>query len=125
MAPSRDCTGSTRLTMGRARSAASTSPVGPATCSSTRAAGNTCSTSSDSVPWATMRPRWMMITPSHTMDTSGRMWVDRITVCWPARERIRARISVICFGSSPMVGSSRISTSGSPRRAWASPTRWR
>ena len=30
---------------------------------------------------------------------------------------------MICFGSSPTVGSSRIRTSGSPSRAWANPTR--
>ena len=28
----------------------------------------------------------MMITPSHTIDTSGRMWVERITVWAPASD---------------------------------------
>src|SRR5215471_2049175 len=123
--PSREGRSSTLSTAGTARSACATSPLAPATRTSTRAAGKTCSTSSVSVPCATMRPRLMMITPSHTIDTSGRMCVDRMTVCWPASERMSARISAICFGSRPMVGSSRISTSGSPRSAWASPTRWR
>ncbi len=72
-----------------------------------------------------MRPLLMMITPSHTMETSGRMCVDRITVCWPASDLMRDRISAICLGSSPIVGSSRMSTSGSLTMAWASPTRWR
>jgi hypothetical protein len=45
----------------------------------------------------------MMITPSQTIETSGRMCVDRITVCWPASDRISERISAICLGSSPMV----------------------
>ena len=73
------------------------------------------------VPWATMRPRLMMMMPSHTIETSGRMCVERITVCCPPSERMSARISAICCGSRPMVGSSRISTSGSPRSAWARP----
>ena len=30
---------------------------------------------------------------------------------------------MICLGSRPTVGSSRITTSGSPKRAWAMPTR--
>ena len=44
-----------------------------------------------------MRPRLMMMTPSHTIVTSGRMCVDRITVCCPASDLISARISVICL----------------------------
>src|SRR6266853_413197 len=123
--PSREARGSTATTPGTARRAPATSPDAFATRTSMRAVGNTCCTSSDSVPWATMRPWLMMTMPSHTIDTSGRMCVERITVCWPASERISARISAICRGSSPMVGSSRISTSGSPSRAWASPTRCR
>ncbi len=90
-----------------------------------RALGKTCATSWDSVPCATIRPRLMMMTPSQTMETSGRIWVERITVCCPASERISARISAICLGSRPIVGSSRMSTSGSPSSAWANPTRWR
>src|SRR6266436_2782259 len=123
--PSREARGSTATTPGTARRAPPTSPDAFVTRTSMREVGNTCCTSSDSVPWATMRPWLMMMMPSHTIDTSGRMCVERITVCWPASERISARISAICRGSSPMVGSSRISTSGSPSRAWARPTRCR
>src|SRR6266542_1697433 len=115
--PSRDCKGSTASTPGTARSASATSPCAARTRSSMRAVGKTWATSSDSVPRATIRPRLMMMTPSQTMETSGRMWVERITVCWPASERISARISAICFGSRPIVGSSRIRTSGSPSSA--------
>ena len=67
----------------------------------------------------------MITTPSQTIETSGRMWVDRITVWAPARDLMSWRISTICLGSRPIVGSSRMSTSGSPMSAWASPTRWR
>ena len=42
----------------------------------------------------------------------------------PSRRMLR-RKSRIWFGSSPAVGSSMMSTSGSWRSAWASPTRWR
>ena len=41
------------------------------------------------------------------------------------RAERRGRIAVICRGSRPIVGSSRIRTSGSLTIAWASPTRWR
>src|SRR5712692_7868112 len=70
--PSRDCNGWTASTPGTARSAPATSSCAARTRSSMRAVGNTWATSSDSVPRATMRPRLMMMTPSQTMDTSGR-----------------------------------------------------
>ena len=41
------------------------------------------------------------------------------------RSRIRRRISRFWLGSSPAVGSSRISSEGSPSSASARPTRWR
>ena len=66
-----------------------------------------------------------MITAPQTIETSGRMCVERITVCWPANDLMSDRISVICLGSRPIVGSSRIRTSGSLTIAWATPTRWR
>lgn len=77
------------------------------------------------VPWATSRPWWMIKMWSQTSWTSERMWELRITVCSWASSRIRARISRICLGSRPTVGSSRIRMCGKPISAWASPTRWR
>ena len=41
-------------------------------------------------PWATMAPLLMMTTPPHTMDTSGRMCVERMTVWLPASDLMRA-----------------------------------
>src|SRR6266481_167224 len=116
---------STDVTPGKARSELCTAWWGPPISTSTRAAGKTCCTSSDCVPCATMRPRLMMMMLSQTIETSGRMCVERMTVCWPPSDLMSARISAIWRGSRPMVGSSRISTSGSPRRAWATPTRCR
>ena len=62
---------------------------------------------------------------AHTALTSERIWELRITVCFCFRPLIRSRISMICFGSSPTVGSSRMITSGYPRIACARPTLWR
>jgi len=98
---------------------------GPTISTSTRAVGKNWSTSVSMGPLATMAPLLMMITASHTIETSGRIWVDRITVCWPASDLMSDRISVICLGSRPIVGSSRIRTSGSLTIACARPTRWR
>ena len=39
-----------------------------------------------------MRPRLMMMTASQTIETSGRMWVERITVWAPASDLISERI---------------------------------
>src|SRR6266436_718625 len=122
-APSRVPIVSTDVTPGRLLSDEATASTGPVTSTSTRAAGKTCSTSSACVPLATTWPWLMMMMPSQTIETSGRMWVERMTVCWPPSDLISERISAIWRGSSPIVGSSRISTSGSPRSAWASPTR--
>ena len=74
---------------------------------------------------ATTRPLLMMTTRPQVIETSGRMWVERMTVWLPAKERMSSRVSMICFGSRPAVGSSRMSTSGLWRIAWARPTRWR
>src|SRR5215510_1166549 len=98
---------------------------GPTISTSTRAVGKTCSTRLSIGPWATTEPLLMMMTPLHTIETSGRMCVDKITVCCPARDLMRDRISVICLGSSPIVGSSRTRTSGSLTSACARPTRCR
>ena len=59
---------------------------------------------------ATIRPPLMITTRWHTAVASGRMWVLRMTEWDPARFLINSRISIICFGSSPTVGSSRIKT---------------
>ena len=72
---------------------------------------------------AAILPSLMISTRLQVMVTSARMWVERITVCSPAKLLMSCRISRICDGSSPTVGSSRINTSGSCRMAWASPTR--
>ena len=61
---------------------------------------------------ATSLPLLMMSTCSQVCSTSGRMWVLRMMVWSPARLLIRSRVSLICLGSRPAVGSSRISTSG-------------
>ena len=57
--------------------------------------------------------------------TSDRMWELRMTVCFLPRPRIISRISMICLGSRPTVGSSRMITWGFPKMAWAMPTRCR
>src|SRR5260370_22408444 len=64
---------------------------------------------SSSTTW----PSLMITTLSQICDTSGRIWVDSTMVRVPPRSRISARISRICRGSSPIVGSSRINTGGS------------
>src|SRR3954471_1552254 len=71
------------------------------------------------LPCEMIRTRWQVAT------TSGRMWVERMMVCLPASDLISSRTSMIWAGSSPTVGSSRISTSGSLSSACANPTRCR
>src|SRR6266446_6511227 len=75
--------------------------------------------SATTLPCEMISTRWQVAT------TSGRMWVERMMVCLPASDLISSRTSMIWAGSSPTVGSSRISTSGSLSSAWASPTRCR
>src|ERR1035437_4731006 len=74
---------------------------------------------------ATSLPRSMMMTCSQECSTSERMWVLRMMVCSPASDLSSSRISMICLGSRPEVGSSRIRTGGLWMMAWARPTRWR
>ena len=62
---------------------------------------------------ATIRPRSIMTTRSQIAVASERIWVLRIRVCEPAKPRMTSRISIICLGSRPAVGSSRIKTGGS------------
>ncbi len=54
----------------------------------------------------------MIRTRSQTASTSGRMCVERSTARSRPRARIISRILMICVGSSPTVGSSRIRTGG-------------
>ena len=77
------------------------------------------------VSQATRRPLEMMSIVWHTAWNSERMWLLSMTVCSRPRSFMRSRISIICLGSRPTVGSSRMTIFGSPSRAWAMPTRWR
>ena len=77
------------------------------------------------VSTATTRPLLMMTTRWQVWLTSGRMCVLRMTVWSPPSSLISCRVSMICFGSRPAVGSSRISTSGLCSSACARPTRCR
>ena len=65
------------------------------------------------------------MTLSHISSISGSMWLLIITLILPLSEFISARIARIWCGSSPIVGSSIITTSGRERIASAIPTRWR
>ena len=72
------------------------------------------------------RPRSTIATASQVRSTSSSRCDDSITVRpSSARLTIIARISCIPAGSSPFIGSSRISSSGSPSRHEATPRRWR
>src|SRR5215510_12383575 len=64
----------------------------------------------------------MMITRPQVISTSGKMCVERRIVCCSPRFLISSRTCRIWFGSRPIVGSSRISRSGSASSASASPT---
>ncbi len=67
----------------------------------------------------------MITTLLHVIETSGRMCVERIIVLLPAIDFMSSRISCICFGSRPEVGSSSTKTGGSFTRACPKATRWR
>src|SRR5437870_6487484 len=64
----------------------------------------------------------MMITRLHVISTSGRICVESKIVCCSPRFLISSRTCRIWLGSRPIVGSSRISRSGSATSASASPT---
>ena len=68
-------------------------------------------------------PSLIMIISLHTALTSCMIWELNKIVCFSLKSRIKSRISKICFGSSPTVGSSKIRISGSPTIAPAIPTR--
>src|SRR5438132_324738 len=74
---------------------------------------------------ASRRPSRRIATRSATFWISPRMCEVISSVWVPASPRISSRISMIWRGSRPLVGSSRTSTSGSFRRAWAIAARWR
>ena len=65
-------------------------------------------------PSRTFRPRSISATRSHSFSTVS-IWCDESTIVAPLRRRssIVSRITSMPTGSSPLVGSSMISTSGS------------
>ena len=83
------------------------------------------SNSSLTLPSETMRPRLMRPIRLQIISTSGMMWVEKNTV-FPRffRPRMRSRTSARPMGSRPLIGSSRMTSSGSWSSAWAMPTRW-
>ena len=82
--------------------------------------------SSEIGPWRTTAPRSTMATASQVRSTSSRRCEDNTTVRPSATsERIISRMSCMPAGSSPFMGSSRISSWGSPIRQAATPRRWR
>ena len=79
---------------------------------------------SPSGPTLRSRPPTTMATRSQVISTSGRMCVEKKTVLPSLRSsRIRSRTSLRPSGSSPVIGSSSITSSGSPISACAIPIR--
>ena len=76
-------------------------------------------------PYATSLPWEMIRMRLHIVCTSERMCELISTVRLSPSEAMSSRISTICSGSRPTVGSSRMTVSGLPSSAWAMPTRWR
>src|SRR4051794_1940030 len=100
----------------RSGSWARTSVAGPSSPPST------CS----SVPCARSWPPAMTTTSSTDSATSASTWLETRTAApRAASARSRPRSQLMPGGSSPLVGSSRISTSGSPSSAAAMARRWR
>ena len=108
-----------------ARRSASSAPSFDSTSTATISAPRRRLVRFATVSVATSLPLLMMTTRSQLCSTSDRMWVLRMMVCSPARLWIRSRVSMICLGSRPAVGSSRIRTSGLWMMACARPTRCR
>ena len=72
------------------------------------------------------RPARRMPTRSATRSTSDRLWLERKTVRPSARtSRMMACSSCCMSGSRPLLGSSRMSSSGSLMKAAMSATFWR
>src|SRR6266851_4509008 len=76
------------------------------------------------VDWVTSLPPRMTPTRSQICSTSGSRWLERSTVRlpWPM-SLMSLRISAMTCGSSPLVGSSRMRSSGSLSSAAATPSR--
>ena len=82
--------------------------------------------SSSMGPWRITRPWSTIATASQVRSTSSSRCEDSTTVRpSSARLAIMARISCMPAGSSPFIGSSRMSSSGSASRHAATPRRWR
>src|SRR4051812_33658928 len=77
-------------------------------------------------PCSTSRPRWITTTSSTVWATSASTWLETSTVR-PSRAMLRrkSRSQRMPWGSSPLAGSSRMSTRGSPSSVAARPSRWR
>ena len=100
-----------------------TSSAGPSHCTTTVAAPCIREVRLSGESTATTLPLLMMTTRWQVCATSGRMWVLSTMVCVPASSRISCRVSMICLGSRPAVGSSSTRTSGLWMMACARPTR--
>src|SRR6516164_2613349 len=122
--PSLSLTASTAATPGsRANSARTCGWVPAGTPRRTALWWRERSASCAGVPSAKMRPCAMMIARLHTASTSSSRWVE-IMIAFSGRiAAMIRRISYFWLGSSPSVGSSRITTSGSCSSACATPTR--
>jgi len=107
----------TTVTPGMARAA----PTG--SCVRKEIDVSVCSRSSAKVPVRTTRPRRTMLTRSQSASTSPRMWLDSRTVrpCAVA-SRMHAWNCDSINGSSPEVGSSKMSNSASVANAAMSAT---
>ena len=80
---------------------------------------------SSSFPEAASLPLRKIATSSQRASMSESMWVDMKTVVPFSRSpAISSRISRRPTGSSPLIGSSRKTISGSLINDWARPTRW-
>jgi hypothetical protein len=101
------------------------SASGPAPSSVIASSAGSPAARSSGVPSATTRPAERITTRPQVSWTSVSTCVESSTVFFSPRARIRALRRVTSAGSRPLVGSSRIKTSGSASRAWARPTRWR
>ena len=76
-----------------------------------------------SVPVCTVRPCRMMLTRSQSASASARMWLESRTVRpWARTSRMYSWNTASMSGSSPEVGSSRISSSASEASAATSAT---
>ena len=92
------------------------SRVGCFSTYSTSVGGSSC-LSSARVPSAMIRPSWRIAIRSASCSASSRYCVVSSTVVpWPASSRTVLQTSSRDCGSSPVVGSSRKSTGGSPIR---------